>query len=75
VHREDEIGPIVNTEDLQASAERDQLWASLRQLRDDIDRLSAGEFASSDRERRVVQLLARIILAELDFRTASGKEP
>ena len=75
MHREDEIGPIVNTEDLQASAERDQLWASLRQLRDDIDRLSAGEFASSDRERRVVQLLARIILAELDFRTASGKEP
>lgn len=65
----------MDADELQASSERDQLWASLRQLRDDIDRLAAGEFTGSERERRVVNVLARIILAELDFRRASGKEP
>jgi hypothetical protein len=65
----------VDSEDLQASAERDQLWASLRQLRRDLDELAAGSFDGSEREKQVIQLMARIILAELDFRARGGKEP
>ncbi len=49
-------------------SERDQLWASLRALRPEIDRLAAGEHDDSERERQVILLLARIVLAELDFR-------
>jgi hypothetical protein len=64
----------VDPEDLQASAERDQLWASLRQLRTDLDDLASGNFTGSERERHVIQLMARIILAELDFRAQGGKE-
>ena len=52
----------------QESSQRDQLWASLRALRAEIDRLAAGELEPSERERRVVMLLARIVAAELDFR-------
>ena len=49
-------------------SERDQLWASLRALRPEIDRLAAGEWQSTDRQRQVVVLLARIVAAEMDFR-------
>jgi hypothetical protein len=52
----------------QEISERDQLWASLRALRSEIDRLAAGERTDSERERQIVQLLARIVTAELDFR-------
>jgi hypothetical protein len=52
----------------QEIAERDQLWASLRALRPEIDRLAAGEFEFSERQQRVVVLLARIVAAEMDFR-------
>jgi hypothetical protein len=47
---------------------RDQLWASLRALRPDIDRLAAGELDASERERQLIVLLARIVAAELAFR-------
>jgi len=53
---------------LQASAERDQLWSSLRALRPEIDRLADGGFDGSEREQQLVQLLARIVSAELHFR-------
>lgn len=49
-------------------SERDQLWASLRALRADLERLVAGEFDNSDRQRQIVRLLARIIVSEMDFR-------
>jgi hypothetical protein len=52
----------------QEIAERDQLWASLRLLRTEIDALANGQFTGSDRERQVTQLLSRIVLAELDYR-------
>jgi hypothetical protein len=58
----------MDQEHLQASAERDQLWASLRQLRPHIEALAAGEPSGSETERQVIQLLSRIVLAELDFR-------
>jgi hypothetical protein len=52
----------------QEIAERDQLWASLRALRPEIDRLAAGQWDGSERQRQVVLLIARIVAAELDFR-------
>ncbi len=52
----------------QEISERDQLWASLRALRPEIDRLAAGERTDTDRERQVVVLLARIVAAEMNYR-------
>ena len=53
---------------LQATAERDQLWASLRQLLPEIHELAQGQLQGADRERQLVQLIARIVEAELKFR-------
>jgi hypothetical protein len=58
----------VDPKQAQESAERDQLWATLRALRPEIERLAAGELESSDRQRQIVVLLARIVAAEMDFR-------
>jgi len=55
---------------LRTGAERDQLWASLRLLRQDIDVLAAGLRIDTERERQVIAVLARVIAAELDFRAA-----
>ena len=52
----------------QESSDRDQLWASLRALRPEIERLAAGQFDSSDRQRQIISVLARIVVAEMDFR-------
>jgi hypothetical protein len=49
-------------------SERDQLWASLRALRPEINRLAAGDLDSSARQQQIILLLARIVAAELDFR-------
>ena len=51
----------------QEVAERDQLWASLRVLRAEIDRIAAGDF-NSEAQHQVAMLLARIVASELDFR-------
>jgi hypothetical protein len=60
---------------LQEIAERDQLWASLRGLRSEINRLAAGEFDGSDRQRQMVLLIARIVAAEMNFRERDGQAP
>jgi len=52
----------------QETSERDQLWASLRALRPEIERLAAGEFDGSDRQIQLVAVLARIVAAEMTFR-------
>jgi hypothetical protein len=52
----------------QETSERDQLWASLRALRPEIDRLAAGEFTGTDRQKQLVLVLARIVGAEMTFR-------
>jgi hypothetical protein len=52
----------------QAIANRDQLWASLRDLRSVIDRVAQNTFDGSELERQIIVLLARIVQAELDFR-------
>jgi hypothetical protein len=54
-------------------AERDQLWAALRGLRAEVDRLAAGEF-DPGRDRQLVVVLARIVAAELDFRDRDAAE-
>jgi hypothetical protein len=53
---------------LQTIAARDQLWASLRALLPEIGRLAAGEYSGSERERQLIQVIARIVEAELKFR-------
>lgn len=50
------------------NSHRDQLWASLRALRPEIDRLAAGHLEPNERGAQLVVLLARIVGAELDFR-------
>jgi hypothetical protein len=59
-------------EDAQAESERDQLWAALRTLRPLIEQLARGEFDGSEAQGRAVQLLARIVAAELDYRAQGG---
>lgn len=59
----------MDAEDLQAIAARDQFWASLRQLSAQISQLAAGQFDGTERERIIVQLLARCVAAELAFRS------
>jgi hypothetical protein len=52
----------------QEISERDQLWAALRSLRQEIDALAAGQFDDSERQRHVIVLVAKIVAAEMDFR-------
>jgi hypothetical protein len=59
----------MDAEDLQAIAARDQFWSSLRALLPEIERLAEGHFDGSPRERQLAQLLARVTVAELRFRT------
>jgi hypothetical protein len=58
----------MDPDEARESSERDQLWASLRALRPEIDRLAAGELEPSERQQRLVVLLARIVAAEMDYR-------
>jgi hypothetical protein len=58
---------------IQATAYRDQLWSSLRALLPEIERIAGGQFDGSERERQVVQILARIVAAELRFRADESR--
>lgn len=58
---------------IQAIAARDQLWSSLRALLPEIETLADGSFSGSAREQQVVQVLARIVAAELKFRSDDAK--
>jgi hypothetical protein len=64
-------------DEAQEMSERDQLWASLRALRPEIDRLAAGQLEANERQARLILILARVVGAEMDFRlrdaeTAAG---
>jgi hypothetical protein len=65
----------MDPDDMQAVAERDQLWASLRALQPEIELVATGAWANTERERQVMQLLARIVLAELSFRAKPRGDP
>ena len=53
---------------LQEIAERDQLWASLRALVPEIQKLADGEFSNTERERQLVLVISRIVVLEMHFR-------
>jgi hypothetical protein len=61
-------------DNFQESSERDQLWASLRGLKEEIDRLADGELDGSPRQRQLTVLLARIVSAEMVFRAKDAQE-
>jgi hypothetical protein len=64
----------MDSEDLQAVAARDQLWASLRALLPEIEGLAAGAWDGSDRQRQIIQLLSRIVVAEMRYRADTTAE-
>jgi hypothetical protein len=49
-------------------AHRDQLWASLRVLRPEIERLAQRSKPLTDNQQDLAVLIAKILLAELDYR-------
>lgn len=59
----------MNADQQQEISERDQLWASLRALRPEIERLAAGEIDDEPRQQLLSIMLAKIVLAELHFRS------
>ena len=63
----------MDAEHLQALAARDQLWSSLRALMPEIEELSAGAWKDSDRQRQLIQVLARIVVEEMKFRATDSK--
>jgi hypothetical protein len=64
----------LSMEPLQAQdiADRDQLWANLRVLRPEIEKMAVREIGAGDRRQQLEVLLARIVLAELDYRAREG---
>ena len=58
----------MDPDNIQEISERDQLWASLRGLQVEIQRLASGERDGSERQERLIVLLARIVAAEMSFR-------
>jgi hypothetical protein len=58
----------MDSDQAQEMSERDQLWASLRPLRPEIEQLAAGKLEPSERQARLLLIVARIVLAEMDFR-------
>jgi hypothetical protein len=63
----------MDEERIREAAERDQLWASLRALLPEIERLAAGDFGDSERDRQMTLLLARVAAAELHYRAARAE--
>ena len=64
----------MDPDQMQALAARDQLWASLRRLKPEIDRLAQAQFDGSENDRQIVRLLARIVSAELGFRAEDAEQ-
>lgn len=58
----------MDRDEAQEISQRDQLWASLRLLRPEIDELAAGAYDGSERQQKIITVLARVVAAELDFR-------
>jgi hypothetical protein len=65
----------MDSDDLQAVAARDQLWASLRALLPEIEALAAGAWDGSERQRQIIQLISRIVVAEMRYRAEHPADP
>jgi energy-converting hydrogenase A subunit M len=63
----------MDADKIQEISERDQLWASLRGLHEEIERLAAGQLDDSERQRQLTVLLARIVAAEMSFRAKDAE--
>ena len=63
----------MNPDDAQALAFRDQLWASLPALLPEINRLAVGDFDGTERQRQMIRVVARVVMAELDFRARESR--
>ena len=63
----------MDEQSLSEVAERDQLWASLRVLLPEIERLAAGQWDDADRERQLVKVLAGVVAAELRYRAKASE--
>ena len=57
----------------QEMSERDQLWASLRPLRPEIEQLAAGQLEPSERQAKLLLIVSRIVLAEMDYRARDAR--
>ena len=64
----DSEGADMDPEQLVTIAARDQFWATIRVLQPAIEKLAAGEFANTETDRQVIQLISRVEVAELNFR-------
>ena len=64
----------MDAERMQAIAARDQLWASLHALLPEIDQVATGPLTGTQREQQIVQVLARVVAAELRFRADAPAE-
>lgn len=53
---------------LQEIAARDQFWSTIRVLQPAIEKLAAGQFDNTETERKMIQLLSRVVVAELQYR-------
>jgi hypothetical protein len=60
-------------DEAQETSERDQLWASLRVLRPEIERLAAGQLEVTERQAQLILIVARIVLAEMEFRAKDAE--
>jgi hypothetical protein len=64
----------MDPEQLQTIAARDQLWSSLRALLPEINNIVSGQFDGSPRQQHLIQVIARIVAAELTFRSDDARD-
>ena len=62
----------MNPEHLLTIAARDQFWATIRVLQPAIEKLAAGEFTGTEAERHMMQLIARVVVTELNYRASQA---
>ena len=64
----------MDPEELQTIAARDQLWSSLRALLPEINGIASGQLDGSPRQKQLIQVIARIVAAELTFRRNDARD-